>query len=276
MAGDSLLIRAKTFWRRHAPTSYARVGTTWHFWRISENVRARLAAVAYALGYPGVIGAGRTIHVFDARRGEFTDVYAILVDHLYERVPGFEPRAGAIVVDVGANVGTFSLHHAGHGARVYAFEPQPGPFRRFRRAIALSGLSAAIKAAPIALADYTGHGSLDTSNPSTTMARLAETGKAGPIPIKRLDDVLDELGHIDLLKIDTEGAEGAVLAGAHNLLARTARIVLEYHDAEKYTRCRALLQAAGFTIVAQDPPDGPAALGLIFAENRRADLRRSA
>lgn len=266
MTSRSMLTSAKTLWQTRAPRSYARLGTGWRFWRISKNARARLAVVGYALGYQSVIGAGRSVHIFNARRGEFPDVYGILVDHLYERVPGFEPQAGTVVVDVGANIGTFSLYHAGYGARVYAFEPQVGPFWRFERAIRLSGLSRAISAYPIAIADYSGRGSLDSSNPSTTMARLEDAGTGVTIPVEKLDDMLGKLQHVDLLKIDTEGAEGAVLVGAHNLLTRTDRVVLEYHDAEKYTLCCTLLRAAGFTIVAQDQPEGSDSAGLIFAE----------
>ena len=262
---DRLIVQGKALWQRRAPRSYAHLGTAWQFWRIGENVRARLAAVAYALGARGVIGARHSVHVFDAGQGEFPDIRAILMDRMYERVPGFGPHRGSIVVDVGANVGTFSLYHAGYGARVYAFEPQATPFRRFQRAIALSGLSAVIGAAPLAVADYDGRGSLDTSNPSTTMATLRETALGGAIVVARLDSVLDGLSHVDLLKIDTEGAEDVVLAGARSLLSRTDRVILEYHDADKYTVCQAVLRAAGFTIVAQDVPDGPLALGLIFA-----------
>jgi len=255
-------------WQDYAPKSYARLGTAWHFWRVSESFRARLAVLAYAIGISNVTGGGRSVHVFDESKGEFPDVYAIVVDHMYERAPGFEPRPGAVVVDVGANVGTFSLRHASYGAHVYAFEPQHGPFQRFLLATTLSGLSSAIDAAPIAIADYEGRVDLDTSSASTTMARLAPTMTQGVTPVARLDALLSRLGHVDIVKIDTEGAEEAVLRGAPDLLARTDRVVLEYHDADKYVRCVELLEASGFIIVEQDAPIEPTSLGLIFAARR--------
>jgi hypothetical protein len=51
---------------------------------------------------------------------------------------------------------------------------------------------------------------------------------------------------VDLLKIDVEGSEVEVLKGARNTLARTRRIVLEYHRQPLLSAVDGLLQSAGF------------------------------
>ena len=65
--------------------------------------------------------------------------------------------------------------------------------------------------------------------PSTLAdGRLRATSKIG---VRMLDDLADELelGEVALLKINTEGAERKILAGAEGLLARTSQIVMETH-----------------------------------------------
>ena len=67
--------------------------------------------------------------------------------------------------------------------------------------------------------------------------------------IVSLDERMGALGltHIDLLKIDTEGAEVDVLRGARDTLPSVERIVLEYHSWELLDEVMAMLREHGFT-----------------------------
>ncbi|GAA4698178.1 FkbM family methyltransferase [Nocardioides nanhaiensis] len=133
------------------------------------------------------------------------------------------PR-GTTVVDVGANVGNHCVFYALSGAgRVYPFEPNPRANLLLRRTVAAnSGLDAVdlthvdhgVGAEPAELFPHTpGRRNLGST-------RLAERGEAGEAPVQVVPlDSLTLQGRVTLLKIDVEGMELAVLAGAERLVA---------------------------------------------------------
>jgi hypothetical protein len=92
-----------------------------------------------------------------------------------------------------------------------------------------------------------------------------------------LDQVALTVGltDIDLLKIDVEGAEMAVLQGAAQTLARVERIIVETHAPEVRGQVEALLSQQGFAIVLQIDVDVEWGTGLLYArrtaETKHAD-----
>lgn len=64
---------------------------------------------------------------------------------------------------------------------------------------------------------------------SSSVVPFAAGSKSVRVAMRRLDDILHKEGveHVDLLKIDVEGAEELVLAGARDALAITDRVILE-------------------------------------------------
>lgn len=166
-------------------------------------------------------------------------------------------RAGHVVVDVGANVGTLALTAAtlvGHEGHVYAIEAHPATFRyllgnlRFNRATNVTpwNFAAGREPALVRLSE----GASDEQN-----AVARDGGHAGvQVQQKPLDD-LDVRGDIvDLLKIDVEGYEKNVLEGATALLRRTRCVFFESF-AENYRRFNYgledvldILEAAGFAV----------------------------
>lgn len=142
-------------------------------------------------------------------------------------------RPGAVFVDVGANVGYFSLliTKAFPQASVYAFEPHPLTFQILR--MNTWHLGDRICAWPVALADSMGTVALNTSPHN-----LGDTKGVSPrhlmhastiAPSIQLDDLLCEQ-KVDLVKIDVQGTELAVLAGMRGVIARSpgVHIVMEF------------------------------------------------
>jgi FkbM family methyltransferase len=129
--------------------------------------------------------------------------------------------SGALVFDVGANVGFFSLKFArwvGDNGRVVAVEPESVNFSELTRRIAADGLEKRI-IAHRAVADRT-----------TGEVRLAVNRnhpgdhKIGAEGVATAAVTIDQLARIEgrpvsLIKIDVQGAELRVLAGAEAVLA---------------------------------------------------------
>jgi FkbM family methyltransferase len=149
------------------------------------------------------------------------------------RWPGLTPEPGWHVVDVGANIGVFSLWAERLGADVTAFEPEPRTFaslvtnvagrRVSPQQAALVGEAARTVRLYLSELDSTRH---------TAMGKEIESGE----PLRDFVDVptvtlADAVGSgCDLLKLDCEGAEfEALLRADDDTLIRAQRIILEFH-----------------------------------------------
>jgi FkbM family methyltransferase len=150
-------------------------------------------------------------------------------------------RPGMTFVDVGANVGYYTALAAkqvGIGGRVIAFEPSPYAFEKLQSMVAGNRLEQ-VTAVHAGLSDTAGQGKLylDASfhNHSPSMvAHENPNATATEIKVARLDDEATRLGidRIDLMKIDVEGHEPKVLAGAKRLLSegRVGAILCEFNE----------------------------------------------
>jgi FkbM family methyltransferase len=147
----------------------------------------------------------------------------------------YVPRQGDVIVDIGAGLGEFTLWCADAGASVLAFEPDPLAFACLERNVAsLPDVQTFRLALWKERANLRLHGSADTTESS-----LIEDGKAN----SRLDDVeawpLDQvpaivaLPVIDFMKVDGEGVEPEILAGAVRTLRRTRVIAIDIGATEK-------------------------------------------
>ena len=144
---------------------------------------------------------------------------------------------GATMVDVGANVGYFTLLGAsrvGAHGRVYAFEPIPNTRKRLLENLALNRtgnvtvMDAALSDEAGELEMYegpAGHNGLSSLRPLEHSARKIQ------VQVSRLDDMAQDWPRIDLIKIDVEGAEHKALLGMNALLSRDQpHIVIELTD----------------------------------------------
>lgn len=138
--------------------------------------------------------------------------------------------AGGVVLDIGANVGAFSVLAAKNGARrVVAYEPHP---------VTYSVLTANVKANGVARVVDTRHAAV--LGVAQQVAVVGEGGGAyvvgaladdGPlVPAHAIDQVLADVGEIAYLKLDCEGSEYAIIGGmGEGVLRRVARAVIEFH-----------------------------------------------
>lgn len=146
--------------------------------------------------------------------------------------------AGAVGVDAGANLGLATLAMAaawpGHAA-LLAAEPDPRTHFLLARNLAANGLdrAAALRMAlgaeegTVTLRRQSGNGAVaQLESPDAAVA--ACQGPGIPVALRPLDRVLADAGldRLDLLKLDVEGAEGLVLAGAAGSIARHRPAIL--------------------------------------------------
>ena len=137
-------------------------------------------------------------------------------------------RPGMTVVDVGANLGYYSLLAArlvGSSGRVVAFEPNSENCRLLLSSVRL-GEVANVELIPVACDRATGWAYYSThvgSNGGLIDAGDVLHRPGVVIPTFRLDDVVT--GPVDFLKLDVEGAEGRVVQGATRVLERERPVV---------------------------------------------------
>lgn len=167
-------------------------------------------------------------------------------------------RRPFVFVDVGANVGLFSLFvaaHAGANARILAVEPEPGNMARLRRNLEFNpGLP--ITPIPVALSDEAGHVSIVPDDRDRGGARLGTPGHpaATQVPATTLSELLTREGvaAVDALKIDVEGSEDRVLVPFFQRADRALwprMIVIEDSHKEWRVDLFAILAANGYATV---------------------------
>lgn len=144
-----------------------------------------------------------------------------------------QPRA--LFIDVGSNVGVYTLWAAEHGAQVTAVEPAPDAYVRLLENLAMNEWR--IDAINCALADRPGKMSftsgLDTTNHLLLGAPDVRVGEV-EVEVRTLDDVVNGRSVFGV-KLDVEGAERLVLEGASATLARAGVSVfqIEWNDASE-------------------------------------------
>jgi FkbM family methyltransferase len=148
-------------------------------------------------------------------------------------------RSGDVVLDIGANIGWFSLvaaKHIGNSGKVHAFEPRTETAKMLRRTVAQNLLSSTIHVWEYALADKAeelnlswGNNTINPGNSFISRSSDDNTSVAEHTSQKvlacKLDDLLPDVAP-NIIKIDVEGAEPRALLGAKNAIARKKPVIL--------------------------------------------------
>lgn len=143
-----------------------------------------------------------------------------------------------VFVDVGANVGAFTVLASGVcGAKSIAFEPVDSAADRLEANLNINRLNGSVLVHRLAVGAQKGMVRFTTDE--DTMNHVALGDEAGKeVPVETLDSALEGVDPI-LIKIDVEGYEPDVLAGARDCLRRRSllAIIVEINGAlERYGR----------------------------------------
>jgi FkbM family methyltransferase len=144
-------------------------------------------------------------------------------------------RPGDLFVDVGANIGLYTLWVAECGAEVISVEPDADALRALHENLSLNDYDVTVL--PIALGARPGEFRMTRGLDVLNHLVMAEKGEPGhgrlsqTVAVETLDDVLGERT-ADGVKIDVEGAERFVLEGAERSLAdhRIRLLQIEWND----------------------------------------------
>ena len=146
-------------------------------------------------------------------------------------------QAGDVFVDVGANIGYFTVLAAsvvGQGGAVFAFEPDPDNFSLLQANTELNGLHHRVTAVEAGLAADAGDGRLYLSKDNLGDHQIyALDDERASLPVTLYNGsryLAGKLRRLDLLKVDTQGSEYQVMAGLLPLLQRlpyVPRIIIE-------------------------------------------------
>ena len=171
-------------------------------------------------------GEGRTIDGL-TRRLVIDGEYEPCMTRVFEQML----KKGMMVIDVGANVGYYTLLAAkcvGETGKVWAFEPESKNFEELLANIALNGFGKIIVPYKKAVSNVAGMAEMFVS--------VVESGEHSLIPCRDrntqtvsvgvvcIDDIIS--GKVDILKVDAEGNDMNVILGAKELLERNPNIVL--------------------------------------------------
>jgi FkbM family methyltransferase len=149
-------------------------------------------------------------------------------------------KPGMLVVDIGANIGYYSLIAAklvGNNGRVYAFEPEPNNYNLLVKNIKINNLANII---PIQKAVSNKRGNIKLFLDKVNLA--AHSFSENNIPIQKegfvevealtLDEFFENTtknSKVDFIKLDTQGAEGLVVEGSTGILSsNNLKIVMEF------------------------------------------------
>lgn len=167
---------------------------------------------------------------------------------------------GDTFFDIGANFGYFTLLGAlsvGDGGRVYSFEPIPNNCDIIQEMVGLNDFQN-VSVQQVAVSDSKGAVEfvLEKTNANSHISSV-EMSHAASSPIEvltvqafTLDEFCRENNVMpDVVKCDVEGAEVAVLSGAHKVLEnRDSKWIISTHSKELEERCRRIMISYGYRV----------------------------
>jgi FkbM family methyltransferase len=209
------------------------------------------------------------------RSTDVNEAVAILSGHEY---PPHLLRAGngCVIIDIGANIGSFVLFVAslnrGVDFRGIAFEPFAPNFALLNKNVAANGISA-FRTVQAAVTDIDGavHLKDDPRPDRVRVSGPAGRGDPTATPSHRLSTYCasNEITSIELLKMDAEGSEYDIVESDYAFLAASvANVLVEYHElggTRTFRRLRERLEVNFAVTVVREH----SRTGVLHAQNRR-------
>lgn len=131
-------------------------------------------------------------------------------------------KPGMVVLDLGANLGYYTLLAARAGATVIAVEPDPRSYAYLVRNVQRNGFAGQVMLVRKAVSDRAGSVSfgLHIGPESSSLFAAPEESESIEVDAVAIDELLPEEVVVDVIKMDIEGAEIHALRGMERTIAR--------------------------------------------------------
>jgi FkbM family methyltransferase len=201
---------------------------------------------------------------FKVRKDSMADVNAIVetfCEQVYNKFCG--NIEGKIVLDIGAFIGDTPSMFSIKGAKlVVAYEPDPVAYELALENIRLNNIKN-VKLINAGICNKRG----------TMKIKAYARDEEITVDVLPLNEVIESIGEVDLMKMDCEGCEfPAILSLGNDVLSRVKELIIEYHDYPGPIVKK--LESAGFLVKVEKPrctPDGKP-VGFLYA--KRNEVRR--
>lgn len=179
-------------------------------------------------------------------------LYEEFIENVYTTyIPKF--KKNDFVIDVGAHIGSFSIHMAQQfpNLRIIGLEPMAENFALLKKNIALNRVEKSIRILPMGIAKKSGKRKLyrDAGNSAGHTLYSSSKDLAYTIQCTTLQNLckLYEISTCKLIKFDCEGAEYEILLNCPRpILSNIENIIAEVHDKKQTPALINKLEASGF------------------------------
>jgi FkbM family methyltransferase len=167
---------------------------------------------------------------FDTRCKYNTDnivIDEVFSQNVYEVTGGHFDKDG-VTIDLGANIGAFSIYAAKHGTRVVSVEPESNNLKALKRNIGINDMNNLITVAPYAISDYIGSAKINNAGGDSTILDNTDGLVVDVITLDKLFD-LYQIKEVNVLKIDIEGSEvRAILGSSKETMNKCKYVAIEF------------------------------------------------
>lgn len=191
-------------------------------------------ALAYARAFsqrtPTVFTAHYKGKPFRLRAGDWFSVCEVLLEHEYKVVADcLKNVERPVVLDLGSNIGAFSLYVLSQfpKAVVHGYEASLATYTLL---LETQKLNAGLDWHPHYAAAWREDGTVSFETSALSTGSHVSAGGGETVPGRSLNSILADAGaHVNVMKVDIEGAEAAFLAGQADALQNVDHLIVELH-----------------------------------------------
>ncbi|MFX0139801.1 MAG: FkbM family methyltransferase [Candidatus Hodarchaeota archaeon] len=154
---------------------------------------------------------------------------------------------GELFVDVGANVGFYSIMMSKNYKNVVAFEPEPSNMEELRKNIRICSVNN-ILCIQKAVSNNNGTIQLNLSDHMGGHSILGRSNNNITVNTCSLTSFFEKDINIDLIKVDVEGAEWMVLEGSEKIIDKIISWLIELHDIKRKKELEEWFISRGYSI----------------------------
>lgn len=197
----------------------------------AKNIQSRTSIASYS---DGVVGVQCGDYFFGVPSEEWGLAYFLMINGHFEygseRLFCSLLKPGMTVLDLGANLGIYTLHALQAGCEVYSFEPVPRTFDILGQNIKANGFADTGRAHLYNSAVSNKSGTIEffytkkMSGHSNMYRSEFDSDIRLHVPTVTVDEQLKEIRHVDVIKIDVEGAEYQALCGMSRIISENPKV----------------------------------------------------